>query len=178
MDRIRRITASNFRCIRSATVDVGDITILFGPNGAGKSTWLDIVWFIRDCCIRGVPEASADRNHGIGMLWSKAEGTEGIELGMETDRLHYRLHIDFENGRINPYPNEEWTNLGDGSRVLQRESGSTSFQLLDENGKDFGVPLLEPEKLAISQYLSGENRHDPGIRPSLADDKDQAARDG
>jgi predicted ATPase len=161
MSRIKRIHAKNYRCIRGATLELGDVSILFGPNGAGKSTWLDIVWFIRDCCIRGVPEAAADRNHGIGMLWSRAAEDEGIEITIETDYLSYTMVLGFEHGRINPYPAEELVNMPARETLFKRRSGSTAFTVGIEADTDHS--LLEPEKPALIQFLA-QSMHIPGVR--------------
>ncbi|MDB9311757.1 AAA family ATPase [Spirulina sp. CS-785/01] len=63
------ITTQNYRCLAALSVHTQPLNVLFGPNGVGKSTFLDTLWFLRDCAIRGVESASSDRDHGIGLLW-------------------------------------------------------------------------------------------------------------
>jgi predicted ATPase len=142
-----------------AGLDFEPVTVLFGPNGAGKSTWLDIVWFIRDCCIRSFSEASADRSHGIGMLWSKAAQGERIGLDVETDVLRYTMEIGFSNGRIDPFPGETLVELSSGLVLFSRRMGSPSFL----PAKALEVDLIEPDKPALNQYLA-QNRDFHGVR--------------
>ena len=78
------ITVRSFRCLCDVTVQCRPVNLLFGPNGVGKTTFLDALWFVRDCAIRGTEQAAADRHHGIGVLWDGAEPTGRIEITLET----------------------------------------------------------------------------------------------
>jgi len=161
MSAIKRVSARNFRCVKEAGLDFGPITVLFGPNGAGKSTWVDIVWFIRDCCIRGFSEASADRSHGIGMLWSKAVQGDRIRLEVETESLRYALEMGFSDGRLDPLPEENLIEIPSGIVLFSRMIGSRSF--LSGDSLKVEVGIIETDKPALNQYLA-QNQDIAGAR--------------
>ncbi|MFM5981746.1 MAG: AAA family ATPase [Sphaerospermopsis kisseleviana] len=71
-NKINHLHIKNFRSLADIHITPDSLNILFGPNGAGKSTFLDTIWFIRDCAIRGVDSAASFRDHGIGILWDAA----------------------------------------------------------------------------------------------------------
>ena len=52
-DRLLRLQVRNFRSLADVNIELDAFNVLFGPNGAGKSTFLDTIWFMRDCAIRG-----------------------------------------------------------------------------------------------------------------------------
>ncbi len=83
---IERIKTENYRALADVTVELRDVNVLFGPNGSGKSTFLDVLWFIRDCAVRGAGEAFATRNHGIGVLSDGVE--EGARLAPTVETPH------------------------------------------------------------------------------------------
>lgn len=59
--QLTRLQIKNFRSLADIDIKITALNILFGPNGAGKSTFLDSIWFLRDCAIRGVDLASSER---------------------------------------------------------------------------------------------------------------------
>ena len=79
------IEINNFRSLVKLRIKTNCLNLFFGPNGSGKSSLLDTIWFIRDCAIRGVDLASADRDHGIGLLWDGSENYENIAIAIETE---------------------------------------------------------------------------------------------
>jgi AAA15 family ATPase/GTPase len=58
-NHLRSIQVRNYRSLADVPLGLRPINVLFGPNGAGKSSFLDVIWFVRDCAIRGVDQASA-----------------------------------------------------------------------------------------------------------------------
>ena len=69
---IRRLTLSNFRNYRSASVDVGGARtiILFGPNGAGKTNLIEAISFLAPG--RGLRRATLEEiafQEGDGTAW-------------------------------------------------------------------------------------------------------------
>ena len=163
MKKIKQLRVKNFRCIKDTQIDLGDITVLFGPNGSGKTTWLDTIWFLRDCCIRGISEAAADRNHGIGMLWSRAQGDEGITITIETESLSYILKVEFAEGKIDPYPEERILLIKNKKILLERGKGSNEMRMCTDDEGTLGlfVPLQDPDKLALNQYLMQAGTYAP-----------------
>ena len=82
---IHRLTLSNFRNYRSATVAVGDakILVLTGPNGAGKTNLIEAISFLAPG--RGLRRASLDEvafQEGDG-AWAVAAEVDGA-LGLAT----------------------------------------------------------------------------------------------
>lgn len=73
-----------YRALADVTLELRPVNVFFGPNGAGKSSFLDAIWFVRDCAIRGVEEASGDRDHGIGLLWDQEEPADSFSIELET----------------------------------------------------------------------------------------------
>ena len=82
-NRLTGLHVKNFRSLQDVSIELGAINVLFGPNGAGKSSLLDTIWFVRDCAIRGVEEASSFRNHGIAALWDGAD--EGAHICIKVE---------------------------------------------------------------------------------------------
>src|SRR6266516_627152 len=105
--KLQYIRVKNFRCLREITVPTHGINVLFGPNGVGKSTFLDALWFVRDCAIRGTADASSDRHHGIGALNDGApESDQRIDIGIEPLSATYLVTFGYSSGRIEPFAAE------------------------------------------------------------------------
>ena len=85
MARIRRLTLSNFRNYRRASVEAGDARtiVLCGPNGAGKTNLIEAISFLAPG--RGLRRATLDEvafQEGDGS-WAVAAEVEGA-LGLAT----------------------------------------------------------------------------------------------
>ncbi len=115
--RLKSIQIQNYRSLADVTLALEPVNVLFGPNGAGKSTLLDTIWFVRDCAIRSVEMASADRDHGIGLLFDGADEGDSIRLKLTSDRVEYELTLSMSAGRIDPFAGERLFSL-DHQRVL------------------------------------------------------------
>lgn len=154
--RIRSIHVHNYRALVDVHLDLGPISVLFGPNGSGKSTLLDTLWFVRDCAIRGVELASAQRSHGIGILFDGAgEDDQRVSIELQTDAVSYALEFDLASGRIDPLPGERLANLSttNGTRIY-RDVGSENAQLYNSLLRQSGsYKLRDPEKLTLGLYL-------------------------
>lgn len=156
---IARITIENYRRLANVTIDIHPLNILFGPNGAGKSSFLDTIWFLRDCAIRGVEEASSDRSHGIGLLWDGAEPTDKITLGIATERLAYTISLGLSSGRIEPFVGEQLQALSSNQLLIRRVMGSDKADFYHYGMQEpVSVTLREPEKLSLARYLAFEDR--------------------
>lgn len=153
-NQLYRIHIENFRCLENITLDTGMLNVMFGPNGVGKSTFLDTIWFVRDCAIRGVDVASSDRDHGIGILWHEAEPNSKIKISFETDTFIYSVEFGFSSGRIEAFVGESLHSKSRNIQLIHRISGSdkADFYNIDRD-VSVVVNLRQPEKLALTQYL-------------------------
>lgn len=153
-DKLQSIKVRNYRCLRDVIVPTGPINVLFGPNGVGKSTFLDALWFVRDCAIRGTDEAASTRHHGIGVLWDGAEADDRIEITLETDHADYSMSFGFSSGRIEPFIGERFRSKARNLTLFERAIGSASADFYHEKlNQTMSVKLREPEKPAFSNYL-------------------------
>ncbi len=152
--RLLSLTVKNFRSLADIHVKTGDLNVLFGPNGAGKSTFLDTLWFVRDCAIRGVDEASSVRSHGIGLRSDSAEESANISIKIETGLAEYEVQAGYSAGRIESFVGERLYTKDSGRLLIDRKIGSDKASFVH---KAFDDPLLaslrEPEKLALTSYL-------------------------
>lgn len=155
---LTKVATKNYRALADVEVNLGPINVFFGPNGAGKSTFLDTVWFVRDCAVRGVDEASSARDHGIGILWDGASENDKLEVAIETEKVRYELRLGFSSGRIEPFPGETLRSLGAAGEVyIGRSPGrdKADFRHL-RMSESVVATLREPQKLSLSRYLDFE----------------------
>jgi predicted ATPase len=155
--RINSIHIRHYRALADVRLDLGPVGVLFGPNGSGKSTLLDTLWFVRDCAIRGVELASANRSHGIGILFDGApEDDQRVSIELRTDAVHYALQFDLSSGRINPWPGERLKSCNAGGIVrIDRDVGSQHAQLYHSATEQRAAYKLlrNPDKLTLNLYL-------------------------
>jgi len=158
MDRqLNYIEIHNFRSLANVRVKAHDLNILFGPNGSGKSTFLDTLWFIRDCTIRGVDEASSYRDHGIGALWDRAARDANLSIKLETEVAEYEVTFGYSSGRIEPFVGESLYSRELDRRLIERKIGSDKAKFYHRDmEQEVTVELREPEKLAFTRYLDLE----------------------
>ncbi len=173
MDRqLNYIEIHNFRSLANVRVKTHDLNILFGPNGSGKSTFLDTLWFIRDCTIRGVDEASSYRDHGIGALWDRAARDANLSIKLETEVAEYEVTFGYSSGRIEPFVGESLYSRELDRRLIERKIGSDKAKFYHRDmEQEVTVELREPEKLAFTRYLDLERG-----TPTVADELDKLLR--
>lgn len=161
MALLTQIRTRNYRSLADVTVDVGALTVLFGPNGSGKSTFLDTVWFIRDCAVNGVDEASTRRDHGIGLLWDGADDGAPIGISLTSARARYELQVSLSSGRIDPLAGERLYAAPQDRLLIERDAGQRQARFTAPGGVDEPetVRLREPNKLSLGRYL---DRHAAG----------------
>lgn len=123
-NRLIRLEIHNFRSLANVAIETDALNVLFGPNGAGKSTFLDTIWFVRDCAIRGVDMASSYRSHGIGALWDWADEGANISIKLETELAEYELLFGYSSGRIEPFVGEILYSKTHDVRLIDRKIGS------------------------------------------------------
>ena len=154
MGGLTKIRIRNYRALAEIDLDVSPINVVFGPNGAGKSTLLDSLYFFRDCAIRGVEVASAERDHGIGILWDGAVDNERIILELADGDITYRASFTLSAGRIDPFPGERLSSSSRDMALIERKPGSAEASLFHtEIGQALPIRLREPEKLTLGLFL-------------------------
>ncbi len=171
---ITRVSIRNYRALADVTLNLDPISVLFGPNGAGKSSFLDTIWFVRDCAIRGVDTASSARSHGIGLLYDGAEPGDNLAISIGTENAEYRLEFGMSSGRIETYPGEELWEPHDAHHapLLKRDVGSETATLsLSAVPAPLPVPLRDPSKLSLDLYLAMDRNP-----PAAVEEMDHALR--
>ncbi len=151
-NRLTGLRIRNYRSLADVSVKTDALNVLFGPNGAGKSTFLDAMWFVRDCALRGVDFASSARSHGIGALWEKAGEEANISIKLETESVEYEVLFGYSSGRIEPFVGETLFSKEDGTYLIDRKIGGDKADFYHSKS----VLLREPEKLALIRYLDFE----------------------
>ncbi len=151
-NQLTRLQIKNFRSLADIDIKITDLNILFGPNGAGKSTFLDSIWFLRDCAIRGVDLASSEREHGIGLLWDASDPDENISITLETDAELYQVSFGYSSGRIEPFVGENLLSKNHNFPLIVRTIGSDKAQIFGDSQELKLMTLREPEKLALTLY--------------------------
>jgi len=132
-----------------------NMNVLFGPNGVGKTTFLDALWFVRDCAIRGVEESASARHHGIGALTDDVEpGDEQIRIKVATPEAEYEITFGYSAGRIEPFVGERLYSKSRRMDLIHRAVGSAQATFYHEQmEQDVAIKLRDPEKLAYNNYL-------------------------
>ncbi len=152
--KFQRLAVNNYRSLEHIEIQTSGMNVLFGPNGAGKSTFLDAMWFLRDCAIRGVDSAASSRSHGIGVLWDKTEPQAHISIEIETEQAIYKVMFGFSSGRIEAYVGETLTSKHNHKTLIDRLIGSDKVKFFQVGLDEFvTISLHEPEKLALNRYL-------------------------
>lgn len=158
-NRLVRSEIKNFRSLANVNIKMGSINVLFGPNGAGKSTFLDTVWFVRDCAIRGVDAASSERSHGIGALWDGADEGANISIKLETELAEYEVLFGYSSGRIEAFVGETLYSKTLHRNLIDRKVSSDKTEFYHYATQDTVVASLrEPEKLALTRYVAFEDK--------------------
>lgn len=156
-NHLRSVRVRNYRSLADVKIDLEPINVLFGPNGAGKSSFLDTIWFVRDCAIRGVDLASSVRSHGIGLLYDGATEDDVITIALFTDDAEYELTLLLSSGQIEPSAGERLFSVQQQVALIERRVGSKDASFLQrKTGEVVMFPLREPEKLSLGRYLDFE----------------------
>ncbi|NET02931.1 MAG: AAA family ATPase [Sphaerospermopsis sp. SIO1G1] len=155
-NKINHLHIKNFRSLADIHIIPDSLNILFGPNGAGKSTFLDTIWFIRDCAIRGVDSAASFRDHGIGILCDGASTTDNILISIEDESTKYEVVFGLSAGRIEPFVGEKLVKKINNELLIERTIGSdkATFYNVGMALVQATITLREPEKLALTNYVA------------------------
>jgi predicted ATPase len=159
---LQRAHIRGYRALADVALEMRPINVFFGPNAAGKSSFLDALWFVRDCAIRGVEEASGIRDHGIGLLWDGEKSADSLSIELETAGARYETRFQLTSGRIDPHVGEHLVSKQSGRTLIRRSPGQTEadfyHQRLDQT---MTVELREPTRMALTRYLDLEEETAP-----------------
>ena len=107
--RVRRLTLSNFRSYRAASITVGDgPVVLVGPNGAGKTNLLEALSFLAPG--RGLRHATLDEvafseGDGSWAVSAEVEGALGlVTLGTGIDPASAEPNAPMRKARVDREP--------------------------------------------------------------------------
>lgn len=152
-NKLTHLRVKNFRSLANIDIELSNLNILFGSNGSGKSTFLDAIWFIRDCQIRGVEFASSQRNHGIGVLWDGADEDANISIEIETEKATYETLLGFSSGRIEPFVGERLYSKIRKLNLIDRKIGSDKATVcFPTTNQTTIMQLRDAEKLSLDGY--------------------------
>ena len=83
---IRRIQATNYRCLRNVDVELDQFHVLVGANGSGKSALFDAILFVRDLLSLGLDSAVVKRTDNFrDLVWGRPMGDAAFDLAFELD---------------------------------------------------------------------------------------------
>ncbi|RME76422.1 MAG: hypothetical protein D6776_01285 [Planctomycetota bacterium] len=156
---LQALKVANFRSLGSdVSIMPGRLTFLVGPNASGKSNVLDVVAFVRDAVVSGLPQAVAVRN-GIGAVrrhsrgrprnvrvelqwrWEDGQGWYAFELASDSER-DYR--VKKERGGVRRGERHAWV----------------SFEREEDVWSDRGLglsPRIDPQSLALTALGGSEH---------------------
>ena len=83
---IRRIRATNYRCLRAVDVELDQFHVLVGGNGSGKSALFDALRFTGDLLLLGI-DAAVDRrtSNFRDLVWGRPDRALAFDLAFEID---------------------------------------------------------------------------------------------
>ena len=95
---IRELIVSNYRSLGpNIHIQPGPLSVFIGPNGSGKSNVLDVLSFVRDAVMQGLPAAITHRG-GIDSVRRRSQGRPfdvhiELELTLKTGSARYAFVI-------------------------------------------------------------------------------------
>lgn len=83
---IRRVQATNYRCLRDVDVELDQFQVLVGANGSGKSALFDAILFVSDLLVVGVDAALGRRTSDMrDLIWGRPDRDLAFKLAFELD---------------------------------------------------------------------------------------------
>lgn len=154
---LKKVHIQNYRVLANVALDLGHVNVFFGQNAAGKTSFLDALWFVRDCAIRGVEEATGERDHGIGLLWDGEASKDSFSVELETSSARYTTRFQLTSGRIDPHAGEVLTSKLTDTTLIRRSPGQNRVDFYHKRLDQLvQINLREPTKIALSRYLDLE----------------------
>lgn len=153
---ISELVVSNYRSLGpDVKFRPGRLTIFIGPNGSGKSNILDVLTFVRDAALQGLPAAMTHRG-GIGSVRRRCFGHPyNVKISLALDLLGHRAEFGFEltGDRVEEYRvKSEWASLVHGGEAVEYWRDGSAWA-----GPSGIAPRLDEQSLALNS-LGGDER--------------------
>ncbi|MBL8543217.1 MAG: ATP-dependent endonuclease [Hyphomonadaceae bacterium] len=146
--RLGRVTVTNFRAIKEASLDLDDVTVLLGENNAGKSSFIAALdlFFASSPRVKLTDFHSANTSAEIGVTIEFVHLTpaerELFSANLVDDSLTVTRHFHFEAGREN-YGYSVDKMVYPGFDACRAEEGKTQKKkLYDELPPELGLPQI------------------------------------
>jgi predicted ATPase len=157
---IKELKVSNYRSIgQEVLMPLGRLSIMVGPNGSGKSNLLDVLSFIRDAVLQGLPAAVIHRG-GINAVRRHSRGRPydiHIEITIENEDITGCYGFVVTGDRAEDYRvKSEWASCEE----LVGEEGSFKRNYQNIVNLEGAAPRIDPQSLVLTR-LGGDERFKP-----------------
>lgn len=163
------VTVRDFKSLKDAAVDLGQVNVFVGANGAGKSCLLEAIGILGACASGAVDDQSLLRRGvrpGVPELYKSSFGEERIapKISLRADSVDgasYQAYITNPSGRPAPYwvfGNE--TMLYKGEEIASRGPRGAARAL------GLRVPL--ENNRSVTTLVRASQKTDPHVREFLA----------
>ncbi len=153
---ISELIVSNYRSLGpEVKINPSRLTILVGPNGSGKSNILDVLTFVRDATLQGLPAAITHRG-GIGSVRRRSHGhpyNVKISLSLKIGECSAYYGFELTGDKVEEYRvKSEWAST-------QHAGENVSYKRdVDKWEGPAGIaPRVDDQSLALNS-LGGDER--------------------
>ncbi|WP_446007835.1 AAA family ATPase [Candidatus Electrothrix sp.] len=158
---IKKLVVSNFRSLGpDIHFEPGKLSFFIGPNGSGKSNILDVLSFVRDSVMQGLPAAITQRG-GIDTVRRRSHGRPfdvHIELQLLIDQQHVTYEFIITGDRLEEYRVKTEKAIMYGSNGEEKVSFVRNGH--DWDGPEGVAPFMDEQSLALTP-LGGTKQFKP-----------------
>lgn len=152
------LEVKNYRSVGDLRMELGAINLFIGPNSSGKSNILDVLSFVSEALVHGLPAAVTARG-GIHLVRRHSNGhpfNMTVTLGLALDGHNASYSFTIKGSKQHEYQVKEergWLDTQDGRVSFARRDGQWS-------GPAGLAPRVDDQALALS-LLAGDERFKP-----------------
>jgi len=95
---LKRLYASNYRCLVNFEMEFNELTLLMGPNGGGKSTLFDLIYRIRHLIVDNIKISEVFPPEDLTAWVNKTEQSFELDVQGEDGLFSYKLVISHNTG--------------------------------------------------------------------------------
>jgi hypothetical protein len=172
--RIRRLELTAFKCVESASVELGPgLNVLYGPNDLGKSSLGEALR-----AVLLLPPTSSDRKEFE--VWGRDQAPL-VKLRFDHEGAHYRLMKTWGEGARGTAMLERsedghvWSTVDNGRAVDGTLRKMLGWGVREPGGK--GAPKGLPKSFITTALLAASSRIDELFADDLAQDTDSRGRE-